>query len=373
MSILLSADIGGTKTILQMSSFESGALSTIKVKHYKSAQWQSFESLLDDFLQTPHDVITTTTSHANNAISACFAVAGPLTHISSQKKNQQYTKPKEQTNNDDIIVNVTNLPWQLSRNALINQYQFSHLAFINDFEAIAYATEQLNEDDLFTLQTGLQLDNTPDTITGSSAFIGAGTGLGQAISIFDGLDYRVIRTEGGHCDFAPNSDFEVALYQFLNQKYTHVSYERLLSGDGLYNIYQFFLQICHSNKTIIKEKNIIESHHDKAEAISREANMNPDGLSARTLSLFFRIYGAQAGNLALTCLPSGGIFIAGGIALKNIEYMKTSDFLLCFNAKGRMQPLMENIPVKIITNAQAGLLGATNVALRQIHKTSQKH
>jgi len=339
MSILLSADIGGTKTILQLSKYEADVLTCIKQKTYQSADWQSFEALLDSF-----------TEDSPSIDSACLAIAGPIS-----------------LSETDTFVDVTNLPWKLSRNALKDKYQIAHISLINDFQAIAHSVEQLSENDLITFQEG------KPSPTGTRAFIGAGTGLGQAISFFNGLDYDVISTEGGHCDFAANNDFEVVLYQFLNQKYTHVSYERLLSGEGLYNIYQFFLQICSSNAAIIEENKIIESHADKAKAISQQATAAPDGLAARSLALFFRIYGAQAGNLALTCLPAGGIYIAGGIAGKNINHMKTSDFLSCFNAKGRMQKLMEDIPVKVITTEISGLLGATNVALKLIQKQMQKH
>ncbi|MDH5256554.1 MAG: glucokinase [Gammaproteobacteria bacterium] len=338
MSLLLSADVGGTKTILQLSKLESGALSAVKQNEYKSADWPTFDALLDDFL------------HGQDTCdSACFAIAGPIQVISDEP----------QTN---TIVNVTNLPWLLNLNDLKEKYQFTYLSLINDFQAIAYSVELLGENELLTLQAGQPSNHGP------RAFIGAGTGLGQAISTFNGLDYDVISTEGGHCDFAPNNDFEVALYQFLNQKYTHVSYERLLSGEGLYNIYQFFTQICDLDSDAISEKNLIESSADKAMSISHQAEKNAEGLAARSMALFFQIYGSQTGNLALSCLPSGGIYIAGGIAQKNIELLKSSDFMRRFLAKGRMQILLEQIPVHIITSKNAGLLGATSVAFKHMQK-----
>lgn len=360
MSLLLSADVGGTKTILQLSKLESGTLSTVKQIEYKSADWPTFDALLDDFL------------HGQDTCdSACFAVAGPVQVIydkplsNSQSNSQDETQPhkspiiKPQTN---TIVNVTNLPWLLNLNDLKEKYQFTYLSLINDFQAIAYSVELLGENELLTLQAGQPSNHGP------RAFIGAGTGLGQAISTFNGLDYDVISTEGGHCDFAPNNDFEVALYQFLNQRYTHVSYERLLSGEGLHNIYQFFTQICDLDSDAISEKNLIESSADKAMSISHEAEKNAEGLAARSMALFFQIYGSQTGNLALSCLPSGGIYIAGGIAQKNIELLKSSDFMHRFLAKGRMQILLEQIPVHIITSKSAGLLGATSVAFKHMQK-----
>ena len=334
MSTLLSADIGGTKTLLSLNHFESGVLSNVKQAEYKSAEWQTFDALLTDFLQD-----------CAPCHGACFAVAGPLQHIQN-----------------DILVDVTNLPWSLSKNSLKEKFKLPYLSLINDFQAVGHSIDQLSENDLVTLQQG------KFSLNGTRAFIGAGTGLGQAISVFNGLNYDVINTEGGHTDFAPNNDFEVALYQFLNQKYQHVSYERLLSGMGIINIYQFFLQICQADEAITKEISEIDSLPDKAKAISQMAGKYTDGLSSRTMDLFFRIYGAQSGNLALNCIPSGGLYIAGGIAPKNLEQMKNSHFLSSFNAKGRMGQLMQNIPVKVITAENAGLLGATNVALNQIKK-----
>ncbi len=343
MLILLSADIGGTTTRLRLSQFDSDELLTLKQQYYKSAEWKNFDALLSHFLQN------TAPCH-----SACFAVAGPIIPFSEED---------EENNINESYVNVTNLPWELNTVSLKKKFHFPLLSLINDFQAIGYSIDLLSENDVFTLQQGEQ-----DKQNQTRAVIGAGTGLGQAICVFNGTHYDVISTEGGHCDFAPNTDFEVALYQFLNQQFSHVSYERLLSGEGLFNIYQFFSRICQPDDVSLQEEEKILAHADKAQAISQMAILNPDGLASRTLDLFFRLYGSQCGNLALNCLPTSGIYVAGGIAKKNLTYMKASHFLERFNAKGRMQKLLEAIPVKIIITDDAGLLGASNVALTNAHQ-----
>ena len=340
MSFLLSADIGGTKTILQLCEFESGLLNIIDQANYPSKEWTNFDSLLRDFLQ----------KNPVKIHSACFAVAGPI---------QQHL--------NDVSVNVTNLPWLLSRKSLKSAFNVPHLSLINDFAAIAhalpaYGNEPAKNEYILNLQTG------NEEVYGTRAVIGAGTGLGQAIAIHNGVDYQVIGTEGGHCDFAPNNDLEIALYQFLNQKQTHVSYERLVSGEGIENLYQFYKQICQPTPAINEEYEIIYSYEDPASAISLLAHKNREGLAAKAMDHFFRLYGAQAGNFALSCLPTGGIYIAGGIALKNLELLKMSEFINCFNAKGRMRQLLEQIPVRLITDPNPGLAGATQVAMKQSHK-----
>lgn len=331
MSIILSADIGGTKTRLELNQLTSGQLVRIKRTEYQNIHWPNFEALLDQFLDN------TPQTH-----SACFAVAGPIKKTPS-----------------DTQVSITNLPWQLSQKMLIEKYQFKQVSIINDFEAVANSVEQLKKNEWETLQAGHPIKN------GTRAFIGAGTGLGQAIATHNGIEYNILATEGGHTDFAPNNDFEVVLYQFLNQKYQHVSYERLLSGEGLYNIYQFLKQI-HPNdaSSELNDKKIMESS-DKAKTISQQALLNPNGIENKSIELLFSIYGAQAGNLALTCLPTGGLYIAGGLALKNKESLKASTFIQRFNAKGRMQSLMQTISIKLITTPYAGLNGATQVAMKQ--------
>jgi len=332
MSIILSADIGGTKTNIALYESTNENLNELKKDTIKSADWATFDDLNNNFL---HGL--------PKPESICLAIAGPI-----ERKNE------------NTIVNVTNLPWIIDSAKLQRQFDTQHVSIINDFEAIAHSVELLPTKDLVQLQKGELSTH------GTRAFIGAGTGLGQAIAVHSGFDYKVISTEGGHCDFAPNNDFEVALYQYFNRNFKHVSYERILSGEGITALYNFFSHICQPDENLQKESQIIHDALDKPNAISERAKLDANSLSARTMDLFFRIYGAQAGNLALTCLPSGGLYIAGGIANKNLSLLTHSAFVESFQAKGRMKKLMEKIPINIIASESAGLIGATYIAKKQI-------
>jgi len=328
MQSILSADIGGTKTILQFSKHGSDHCEIIKKQIYASADFPQFLPLIESFIDEigPID-------------AACLAVAGPV----------QRTK-------QDVNAKVTNLPWELNNLDLQNKLNIPQVYLINDFQAIGYAIEHLTEQDLKILQSGKEQKH------GVRAVIGAGTGLGQAILVYQNTNYEVLGTEGGHVDFAPNSEIEVGLYQFLNNRYPHVSYERILSGQGLVNIFQFLLEITEQSEKEIHE-NILQAE-DVAAAISQQAQANSNNLAVYAMEIFCKIYGAQAGNLALSCLANGGVYIAGGIAAKNLKLIENSELLTAFNAKGRMQSLTENMPVKVITNPEAGLLGAMQYAIR---------
>ena len=328
MQSILSADIGGTKTILQLSKHNSGHCEIIKKQTFASADFPQFLPLVESFI-----------SDIESIDAACLAVAGPV-----------------QRNSHDVNAKVTNLPWELNDLDLQNKLSIPRVYLINDFQAIGYSIEHLSAHDLKILQDGKEQKH------GVRAVIGAGTGLGQAILVYQNPGYQVLGTEGGHVDFAPNSEIEVGLYQFLNSRYSHVSYERVLSGQGLVNIFQFLLEITEQSEKETHE-NILQAE-DVAAAISQQAQANSNNLAVYAIEIFCRIYGAQAGNLALSCLASGGVYIAGGIAAKNLALIDGSEFLTAFNAKGRMQTLTENMPVKIITNPEAGLLGAMQYAIR---------
>lgn len=326
MITLLSADIGGTKTIIERSQYANGKLRSVTKQKLDSASFACFSNMLAGFID-PDETID----------AACFAIAGPI-----QRKTNYQT------------ANVTNLPWEMDSKDLQETFNIPKIQFINDFQAMGYAIEHLSPDDIEVLQQGQTQTN------GVRAVIGAGTGLGEAILVFSGNQYDVLATEGGHQDFAPNDALEVALYQYIHKKHEHVSYERILSGTGLVNIFNFLIQ--HEKSANNKNQQILNSI-DPAATISQMANEKSDIMAERALALFMKIYGAEAGNLALTCLPTAGLYITGGIAGKNLSYLKSSEFLKSFNSKGRMQTLLENIPVNIVTNQEAGLVGATQYAL----------
>ncbi|HFE38402.1 MAG TPA: glucokinase [Gammaproteobacteria bacterium] len=323
---ILSADIGGTKIFLELTQHQKQACISVKKQKFSSASYASFEQILTEFLPPLHAVDI-----------ACFAVAGPIDSC-------QYRQTAK----------VTNLPWQLDNTLIQKTFNIPHIYFINDFQATAYAIPHLKNQDIEVLQQG------GEKPSGIRAVIGAGTGLGEAILIHTSSAYEVIATEGGHQDFAATDDLEFQLFQHLQQQYPHVSYERILSGAGLICIFDFLANHSHAQQGQMVQ-DILQSA-DPAAAISHAANHLQYPIAEQSLHLFMKIYGAKAGNLALSCLPTAGLYISGGIAAKNLNFLKNSQFLTAFNAKGRMQPLLAKIPVSIITNQEAGLIGATHYA-----------
>ena len=331
MIILLSADIGGTKTIIELSQYTEGKLHSIKKEKLNSASYNCFANMLAGFVE-PEETID----------AACFAIAGPIRH----EKNYQ-------------TANVTNLPWEMENTSLQKTFGIAKINFINDFQAMGYAIEYLSPDDFEVLQQGRSKAH------GVRAIIGAGTGLGEAILVFNGRKYEVLATEGGHQDFAPNSALEIELYQYIHKEFEHVSFERVLSGSGLISIFRFLIQHETASNEAMNQK--ILNSADPAAEISQAANSKSYIIAEQALALFMKIYGAKAGNLALACLPTAGIYITGGIAGKNLSSLKNSEFIRSFNAKGRMKNLMKDIPVNVVTNQEAGLMGATQYALGMIN------
>jgi len=331
MPMILSADIGGTKTLVELCQIDQSQHQSIKKEKFVSAKFSQFEAILKKFL-----------SDSPPIDAACFAIAGPV----NSTKNYQTAK-------------VTNLPWQLNSHAIGQNFKIGNVTFINDFQAMGYAIEHLSNTDIDVLQTG-----TPQP-HGVRAVIGAGTGLGEAILVYQNANYEVLPSEGGHQDFAVNSTLELELYEYLAKQYAHVSYERILSGQGLLNIFRFLLNKTENINAAQSHQQIMESE-DPAASISSAAISQQSPLAVQALSLFMKIYGAQAGNLALTCLPTAGIYVTGGIASKNLAFLKNSEFLISFNNKGRMQNLLESIPVSIVTNTDAGLIGARAFAKKMV-------
>ncbi len=323
---LLSADIGGTNTLVELSALNNGQLVSLKKKIFSSKNYPDFETLLSLFIE-PKDRIDI----------ACFAIAGPVMHDSSGQTST-----------------VTNLPWQMCNIQLQKTFNIPKVYFINDFQAMGYAIEHLPNKDLTVLQQG------QPKYQGVRAIMGAGTGLGEAVLVHHHTGYEILSTEGGHVDFAATNELEFSLYQYIRKKHERVSYENILSGAGLLTLYHFLNERKKPNGNTCRS--LISTNSDPAAAISLAANDNSCPIAVSALSLFMKIYGAKAGNLALTCLPFGGLYISGGIAGKNLSFLKNSDFIHVFNHKAPMQSLLEDIPVYIITNPEAGLIGATRYA-----------
>jgi len=320
----LAVDLGGTKVLFQLT-LEHGEV--LHESELASEDYKSFSDALKCFLQ--HE-------RAQGILvkTACIAVAGPVNGTQAR---------------------VTNLPWQIDANELENTFSITKVLLCNDFEAVGYGIDHLADDELITLQKG-ELSGS----TNVRAVIGAGTGLGQAILTKTDEKWLVMPTEGGHVDFAPTTARQIVLLEHLIERFGHVSYERLLSGAGLVIIYEFLRSYLQKSESAALRNAMING--DAAAAISDFANQQHDPLAIEAMKMFFEIYGAQVANLALACLPYGGIYIAGGIAAKNLHWFEKSEFLAAFHKKGKMTSLMGHFPVHVIKQPHVGLKGARSLA-----------
>ena len=329
---ILAGDIGGTKVLLQIAEFNKGNYQVMAEQRFASNTYDGLLPIIQDFLRA---------SAARAAISfdsVCFGIAGPISET-----------PVGQ------LAKVTNLPWEVKGALLVRELKLSKLRLVNDFQAIGYGIEALDAQDLAVLQEGEAVPHAPRIV------IGAGTGLGQGLLIWQGDHYETIATEGGHVDFGPTDALQMELLQYLKKKLNHVSYERVLSGSGLVTIYNFL-----RDRGTSASPDLIDAMKtgDPAAVISDAAMKGKDALAAQALDLFVTIYGAQAGNFALSCLAEGGVYIAGGIAPKIIDKLTDGTFMRAFTSKGRMSSLVQAMPVKVVMNPKVGLMGAALAASR---------
>ncbi len=326
--MILAGDIGGTKTVLALFEPEGEGLKSVREATFPSRDHATFEEILADFLKGSGDA---------RPEAACFGVAGAVM---------------------DGRVQTTNLPWTLDEEVLADSIHVEKATLLNDLEAAAYGTLHLSLAEKHVLNPG-----TSRRKRGNIAVIAAGTGLGEAILFFDGQKYQPIASEGGHSDFAPQSDVEVALHHYLREKFHgHVSYERVLSGPGFFNVYSFFRDSGHAPEPDWLAEKIRQG--DPSAVVSEVGLAGQDENCVATLDLFSTIYGAEAGNLALKALAVGGVFIAGGIAPKLLPALTRGDaFLKGFFAKGRFSDLMKHLHVSVALNPRAPLIGAAHYAI----------
>ena len=306
---LIAGDIGGTKTLLQLVEIEGAGQRVIAERRFASGDYTTFDDLLRAFLGAAHDAVD----------AACFAVAGPVIENRAE---------------------VTNLQWLMETVALQSAFTIPRVALINDFYAVALGVPFLADDDMVTLNAGTPHGTAP------IAILGAGTGLGEAMLFWTGTRWEVVPSEGGHGDFGPQDELQARLFLHLHEKYGHVSWERVASGMGLVNIYEFL------------------GGRDADGAKIAQLAQAGDALAAQTFAIFVDIYGAEAGNMALRVLSRGGVYLAGGIAAKNVERFTDGRFMAAFLRKGRFVDVMEQMPVRLITNERVGLLGAVEMARR---------
>jgi glucokinase len=317
--IVLAGDVGGTNARLALVELDGSRARMIQRQTYASRDHPGLAAIVRRFCA---DV-------ASLPDRACFGIACPVV-------------------GDDC--STPNLPWTVNVRDLAAEIGIPRTTIINDFVAIGYGIELLGPTDLATLQVG------SPTPHGAIALIGAGTGLGQGFLLWNGDHYLVLASEGGHGDYAPRGKLQSGLHQFLSEEFGRVSWERLLSGRGIVNAYRYLRGsgIAPERETVRREMEL----EDPAMVITRHALAGTDSLSDRALGLFCEILGAQAGNLALTVVSTGGVYLGGGIAPRIVERLKSGEFLAAFRDKGRLSELVSRIPVHVITSPHVGLLGA---------------
>ena len=322
--MILAGDIGGTNARLAYFQAQNGHLTVAAEGVFPSRGHSGLDEIVTQFVK----------SQSQRPDVACFGVAGPV-------RNGK--------------VETSNLPWTVEASRLASELQLPTAILINDLEANAWGIASLGEKDLIALN---RVKGTP---SGNQAVISAGTGLGEAGLYWDGKSYDIFACEGGHTDFAPRTELEIELLRFLTARFGHVSYERIVSGPGLVNVYQFFRDTHRGEEPAWLTEEF--AHGDAAAAISRAAVSGKSPLAEHALDLWISIYGAEAGNLALKLMATGGVYLGGGIAPKLATKLAGPLFIQAFLSKGRMQPLLESIPVRIITNDKIALFGAARYAL----------
>ncbi len=326
---VLAGDVGGTKTLLQVADYRDDEFEVVAEKSYNSADFTGLVPIARSFLQE-------LPGPGKSIDSACLAVAGPV-------HNQ--------------IVKITNLPWVLNRDKLIQQLSISRIRLINDMQGMGYGIDVLPDDDFEILQVG-----SPER-GGARALIGAGTGLGEAMMLYLEGHYKPLPSEGGHVDFAPRDELELQLCDYLIKQMRRVSYEDLLSGQGLVHIFGFLHEAGYG-KASYELQQTLHDVTDPAAVISEFALAGKDVLAELALDRFIRIYGAQAGNLALTLFATGGIYLVGGIAPRIIKRLANGEFMRAFLDNPRMSALLSRIPVRVVLNTNSALLGARSEAIR---------
>jgi len=324
--INLIADIGGTNIRLALAD-KSCERNYKEIETYQCAEFASLVEVLALYIKTKQ--------LKGYTIKACLAIACPV---------------------DDDLISMTNLPWTFSQAELKEQLALSSLTFINDYTAIAMAIPLLNDKQIVKVGDGAAVANKAISVCGP------GTGLGVAslvpVSLTGKSQWHCVSGEGGHVDFAPIGEQEIAVLRYLNTVKKRVSYEQLLSGYGLEQIYQAL--------SFIQQDKEITTRHDKlsAQDISRKAIDNQCDTCQQALTLFCNVLGSFAGNLALMMNSQGGVYIAGGIVPRFIDFLKASDFRQRFEAKGRLSTITQQTPTYVITESQPGLLGAAAFLLQ---------
>lgn len=328
--MILAGDIGGTNTRLALCEQHGQGFRIIAEEKFVSADFSGLDQIIGQFLNGKSETVE----------KACFGVPGPV---------------------EGEIVKLANLPWVVNAQKIKLLLGIEKIGLINDLEANAYGLCELEENDFAVLNEGTK------NPTGNAAIISAGTGLGEA-----GMHFEVamktrhpFASEGGHADFAPRNELEIELLRFLFAKFKRVSVERVLSGKGLENIYEFLRDTGREDEPVWLAEEIAENG-DGAAVISNNGISGKAPICEIALEIFVSIYGAEAGNLALKMLATGGVFLGGGIAPKILAALRKPIFIDSFQEKGRMSEMLQKIPVRVVLNDQAALLGAAHFAFYEL-------
>ena len=323
--MILSGDVGGTNTRLALfDKDDDGQLRQGVMKTFPSAEYPRLREIVQEFLH----------AHPASVAAACFGVAGPV-------KNGRCA--------------ATNLTWVVDQQELAGVLEIANVSVINDLEAMAFGIACLGPPDIAVLHPG-----SPDAV-GHAVVISPGTGLGEAGMYWDGRRHHPMATEGGHADFAPRNELEIELLRYLLNKFGRVSYERVVSGPGLVNIYHFLRDTQRGEEPAWLADEL--QRGEPPAVISQAALAKTSPLCERALDLFIEVFGAEAGNMALNYLATGGVWLGGGIPVKILERLKTTDlFMNALLQKGRLAGPLQGTPVRVILNDKTGLLGAARHA-----------
>ena len=321
--MILAGDVGGTKVHLALYDFSNGKLTYKREDRFPAKEYSGLEDIVREFLSS------------DKASAACFGVPGPVR---------------------DGRLRLTNLPWTLDSRELSAHLGIEHVFLINDIEANGYGIAELQPDQIYTLAEG-----DPSQI-GNRALIAAGTGLGQGLLTWNGRMHIPYPSEGGHADYAPRNEDEIDLLRYLKQKYNgRISWERVISGMGMTGIFEFLRDVRGMEVSPALAQQIAEAH-DPNSVITEMALAGRSEICERTMDMFVSAYGAEAGNLALKILSVGGLYIGGGIAPRILEKLKDGTFMKAFTDKGRLSQLLINMPVRVILESRAAVMGAAAFA-----------
>ena len=325
--MILAGDVGGTKCNLALFHEQDGKLTPVFKQRFRSKDFAQFDLIAKEFARQAASHLS-----GEKILAAGFGIAGPV------------------INNR---VRATNLPWTIDAAILADELGVKHIALLNDLGAWGHSIEHLDAKQFLVLNEGKPEPG------GTRALLAAGTGLGESLLVWDGKRYQVVPSEGGHSDFAPHTEQQIELLRFMKRRYPQVSWELILSGRGFRTLHEFL-------SPSVKHATFDDPDADPAPEITKNGLAKTCPVCVETLDLWTDIYGAEAGNLALKVLALGGVYVAGGIAVKILEKMKDGKFFQSFKDKWHFENLLKNMPVSIILDENAPQLGAAYEALRLV-------